>query len=52
MQILCINFVQKRPAEKRFARFEIFAKLFLKIHVFRDVTLCFVVSCFRRLKGT
>jgi len=39
MLILCINFSQKPRTQKRLARVEIFATLFLTIYIFRDMTL-------------
>jgi hypothetical protein len=38
MLMLCINFVQKSRTQKRLAIVEIFANLFLKIHIFWDTT--------------
>ena len=39
MLILCINFVKKPRTQKRLARVEIIANLFLTIHIFQDMTL-------------
>ena len=39
MLMQCINFVQKPRTQKRLARAETSATLFLKIHIFWDTTL-------------